>query len=253
MSSGEAGDEAMNKKRGWIGLIILLLLWQLAHGIIDPRLIPAPISTLKKLAQLLLSGELIMHSAMSLYRLFFAVLLALTAGIIVGLLMGMHKRLDEILAPLIYILYPVPKVALLPILFVLFGLGDVSKIILLWLILFFQIVLSVYDSVKNMSQEIFLSAKTLGLTRQELYIHIVLPAIFPNVLSALKTSIGIGIAVLFFAETYATQQGLGYFIMNNWSLLNYEAMYSGIIVLGAIGYFLFSCIDVIKYTLVKWV
>jgi len=243
----------MNKKRGWIGLLILLVFWQLAHWIIDPRLIPSPMSTLSKLGQLLLSGELVMHSAVSLYRLFFAVLLALIVGVSVGLLMGMHKRIDEILAPVVYILYPVPKVALLPILFVLFGLGDLSKIILLWLILFFQLVLSVYDSVKNMSQDIFLSAKTLGLTRRELYIHIVLPAILPNVLSALKTSIGIGIAVLFFAETYATQKGLGYFIMNNWSLLNYEAMYSGIIVLGAIGYILFSCIDYIKYTLVKWV
>jgi NitT/TauT family transport system permease protein len=200
----------------------------------------------------MLTGELLIHSLYSLFRLFFAVLLALLTGVSVGIGMGMSRRIESILAPLVYVLFPVPKAALLPILFVLFGLGDGSKIMLVWLILFFQVVLSVFDAVKNISEDVFLSAKTLRLTKPQIYRHIVFPAILPNVLSALRTSVGIGIAVLFFAETYATQKGLGYFIMNNWSMLNYKEMYSGIVLMGAIGYCIFSWIDWLKLRLVKW-
>lgn len=242
----------MTKKRLWIGLIIVMVIWQCLHWFVDPRLVPAPFETIKTLIRLLLTGELFIHSIYSLYRLSVAVILALSIGLITGVFMGLNTHVEKVMAPLVYILFPVPKAALLPIIFVLFGLGDTSKIILIWLILYFQVVLSVYDSVQNIPKDIFVSAKTLKLTKSQLYKHIVLPAIFPEVLSALRTSVGIGIAVLFFAETYATNKGLGYFIMNNWSLLNYEEMYSGIILLGAIGYIIFSIIDDLKFKLVKW-
>jgi len=243
----------MNKKHLGLGLLFMFVVWQLLHLFVDPRLIPAPVATLITLGRLLFSGELLLHSLYSLYRLFFAVLFALVLGLLTGIAMGMNKSLEKILAPIVYILFPVPKAALLPIIFVLFGLGDVSKIILIWLILFFQIVLSVYDSVINIGEDVFVSARTLRLSKSQLYKHIVLPAIFPNALSALRTSVGIGIAVLFFAETYATDKGLGYFIMNHWSLLDYEEMYSGILLLGAIGYIVFSVIDYIRFKVVKWI
>jgi len=242
----------MTKKRLWIGLIIVLLIWQLFNWFLDPRLIPSPYHTIKVFGSLLLSGELFIHTIFSLYRLLLAVVMALIIGLATGIVMGLNKSFEKVMAPLVYILFPVPKAALLPIIFVIFGLGDTSKIILIWLILYFQIVLAVYDAVKNISPDVFLSARTLKLSKKELYKHIVLPAILPEVLSALRTSVGIGIAVLFFAETYATNKGLGYFIMNHWSLLNYEEMYSGILVLGGIGYVIFSGIDYVKYKFVKW-
>lgn len=242
----------MKKKRLWIGMLIVLFLWQILHFLVDPRLIPSPVSTLVTLGRLLFSGELLIHCIFSLYRLFIAVFFALVTGVLIGVSMGMNKRLEEVFAPLVYVLFPVPKAALLPVLFVLFGLGDSSKIILIWLILFFQVVLSVYDAVTSISEDIFMSSRTLRLSKRQVYIHVVLPAILPHVLSALRTSVGIGIAVLFFAETYATNKGLGYYIMNNWSLLNYEAMYSGIIVMGGMGYIIFSLIDKIRSKLVKW-
>lgn len=242
----------MTKKRLWLGFLIVLLIWQSIHWLVDPRLIPAPLDTLITLAGLLVSGELLIHGIYSLYRLILAVVLALLAGVATGLVMGMNKALEKVMAPVVYILFPVPKAALLPIIFVLFGLGDLSKIILIWLILYFQVVLSVFDSVKSISEDVFLSARTLRLTKFQLYKHIVLPAVLPHILSALRTSVGIGIAVLFFAETYATNKGLGYFIMNHWSLLNYEEMYSGILLLGGMGYVIFRLIDYIRYKLVKW-
>ena len=242
----------MKKNHLWIGFLLVLAIWYIMHLFIDARLVPDPVDTMLKMAQLIVSGELLIHILSSLLRLLAAVSAALLLGTMTGVLMGLNKLTEKIMAPFMYVMFPVPKAALLPILFILFGLGDLSKIILIWLILFFQIGLSVYDAVKSIGDDIFLSAKTLRLNRFQLFRHVVLPAIMPSLLSSLKTSVGIGIAVLFFAETYATDQGLGYFIMNHWSLLNYEEMYSGILLLGAIGYFIFRCIDYLRFRLVKW-
>jgi len=242
----------MKKNHLWIGLLLVLVIWYIMRFFIDDRLVPDPVDTLQKLVQLIMSGELLVHILFSLMRLLAAVSAALFFGTITGVLMGLNKTMEKIMAPFMYVMFPVPKAALLPILFILFGLGDLSKIILIWLILFFQIGLAVYDAVKSIGDDIFLSAKTLKLSRFQLFRHVVMPAIMPSLLSSLRTSVGIGIAVLFFAETYATDKGLGYFIMNHWSLLNYEEMYSGILLLGAIGYFIFRCIDYMRFRLVKW-
>jgi len=167
--------------------------------------------------------------------------------------MGLNKFCEKLLVPFMYVLFPIPKAALLPILFVLFGLGDSSKITLIWLILYFQIVIAVYDAVISIDAEVFTAAKTLSLSKRQLCRHAIFPVILPNILSALRTSVGIGIAVLFFAETYATDKGLGYFIMNHWSMLNYQEMYAGIFFLSIIGYIIFRGVDLMRVKLVKWI
>ena len=236
-----------------IGFLILLLIWLLMHYGLDSRLVPGPFATIRRLGELTLSGELLLHSVFSLYRLITAVGASLVLGVMTGIALGMNESLEKLFAPFIYVMFPVPKAALMPIIFVLFGLGDLSKIILIWLILYFQVALAVYDATKNISESVFMSAATLRLSKGQLYRHVILPAILPHVLSALRVSVGIGIAVLFFAETYATNRGLGYFIMHHWSLLNYEEMYSGILLLGGMGYVIFRLIDLLRGKLVKWV
>lgn len=242
----------MKKQRIWVGFLLVFILWYAGHYLVDARLIPNPIGTVIKMVQLILSGELIRHSLYSLYRLLVAIGLSLILGTATGIFIGMNKKAEAVLAPFIYVMFPVPKAALLPILFVLFGLGDLTKIILILLILYFQVALSVYDGVKDIPSGVFLSARTLNLTGTGLYRHVVIPAVLPSIFTALRISVGIGIAVLFFAETYATNYGLGYFIMNEWSLLNYEAMYGGILFLGAIGYGIFRAIDLLRMKVIHW-
>ncbi len=242
----------MKRQRLWMGFLLLLIIWYGMHLFVDRRIIPNPVTTLITLGQLLISGELLVHTVYSLYRLLVAIGAALLVAALSGVLIGMNDKLETLFAPFIYVMFPVPKAALLPIIFVLFGLGDLSKIVLIYLILYFQITLAVYDAVNGIQAEVFLSARTLQLKGVQLYKHVVLPAILPSVFTALRVSVGIGIAVLFFAETYATSEGLGYFIMYHWSLLNYEEMYSGIILLGALGYVIFRLIDTLRDKTVKW-
>lgn len=242
----------MKKQHLWRGFLLVLILWLMLHYLVNPRIIPNPFMTVITMLKYMATGELLMHSFFSLYRLIVAVALALVLGVLLGVMMGMSEGVERLMAPFVYVLFPVPKAALLPIIFVFFGLGDMSKIILIYLILFFQITIAVYDATKGISKDVFLSARTLSLSNRQLYRHIIFPAILPNVLSALRVSVGIGIAVLFFAETYATSKGLGYFIMYHWSILNYEAMYSGILLLGCLGYVIFRGIDMLKARLVHW-
>lgn len=242
----------MKRHRLWSGFLILLILWYAGHWFIDDRLIPDPIRTFQTLAVMMVSGELLIHFLFSLYRLLAAVGLSLVLGTASGIAIGMNIRVERVFAPFIYVMFPVPKAALLPVLFLLFGLGDLTKILLMLLILYFQVTLSVYDGVKQIPDSIFLSAKTLRLEGASLYRHVIMPAVLPHIFTALRISLGIGIAVLFFAETYATKYGLGYFIMNHWSLLNYEAMYGGILFLGAMGYGFFRAIDLLRNKFVHW-
>jgi len=242
----------MKKMNPWIGILLVFLLWELLHCFVNPLLVPDPVNTVITLGRLLLFDDLLVHALFSLYRLSLAIVMAMVLGIITGIIMGMNHVLEKLLVPFMYVIFPVPKAALLPIIFVLFGLGDLSKMILIWMILYFQIGLAVYDAVISIDEDMYISAKTLSLTRVQLYRHVVFPAILPSILSTLRTSVGIGIAILFFAETYATDKGLGYFIMNHWSLLNYSEMYSGILLLGIIGYVIFRWVDLLRYKFVNW-
>lgn len=234
------------------GFIVILLIWLMGHWWIDSRFIPNPFEILAHTVILLLQFDFWQHIVVSGLRLFASIGLALVIGVAVGVTVARNNMLDSILSPVLYIMFPVPKAAFLPVIFVLFGLSDISKIILIFLILFFQMAMATYDAVKSIPKSLYTAAKSLGLRKGHMYRHLIVPAILPNLFSALRISIGIGVAVLFFVETYATNYGLGYYIMNHWSLLDYKNMYSGILVLSFMGYSTFRVIDVLERQIVRW-
>ncbi|WP_432664715.1 ABC transporter permease [Wukongibacter baidiensis] len=234
------------------GSISVIGGWYLLHWFIDPIIIPSPYESILNTIDLILYDDLLKHALYSLYRLLSAVGLALLIGVIVGIVLGVNNKADQIISPSIYILFPIPKAAFLPILFALFGLGDQSKIFLIFIILIFQVIVTIRGAVKNLSKDLFLSAKSLGLSTIEIYRHIILPGISPSILTSLRLNVGIGIAVLFFSETYATKYGIGYYIMDKWSLIEYVDMYSGIVVLSLIGYLLFRITDFAEKSLCGW-
>ena len=234
------------------GSVSIGLLWLVFYLLGDKRLIPNPASTVVTTFRLLLTGELLGHLMFSGIRLLVAIAIALIIGVSLGMAMGLSVRIRNILEPMVYFLFPVPKAAFLPLIFVFFGIGDLSKIILIALILVFQMIVSVYDATKSLDQNYFLVAKSLHLSKPLLYRKVIFPGILSSVFSALKISVGIGIAVLFFAETYATDKGLGYFIMNAWFVLDYERMISGIIMMGFLGYLLFSLIEIAMKKWLPW-
>ncbi len=237
-------------KRYFLGIISLLILWQCLSLLINHPALPHPWRVLVLLSHYW--SELLVHFIRSGYRILLGIGLALGVGIPLGISLGYWQKFDEFLSPLIYQIYPIPKSAFLPLILLLLGLGDLAKVFLISFILVFQIIVVTRDGVKDLPVEYFYSIRSLGAGHRQILYHVVIPAVLPQLLTALRLSIGTAIAVLFFAETFVTRQGLGYYILDAWTMLDYEKMFVGIVGLSILGLVFFALVDLVEKMLVRW-
>lgn len=233
------------------GSCIILFIWYVLHIIVKSNIIPGPYETMITFGKLM-TRDLSLHIVVSIFRITVAMVISLGIGVPLGLWMGFSERADAILSPIAYILYPIPKVAFLPLFMILFGLGNSSKIILIVVVVVFQIILTVRDGVKEIPLELHYSVKTLGLSRWQMYKNLVFPAVLPKIISAMRVSVGVSIATLFFSENYATTYGIGYFIMNCWIMVDYVQMFAGIMAMSIMGILIFEVIDLMERKLCPW-
>ncbi|ERI91408.1 ABC transporter, permease protein [Clostridiales bacterium oral taxon 876 str. F0540] len=233
------------------GFITFNILWYLFAVLLHTKVLPKPAAVYLHMSNFY-DDKLYIHVLISLYRVGAGLGISLILGITAGILMAYSKTWNKILNPLVYFTYPIPKTAMLPIVMLLFGLGDTSKIIILVLILVFQIIVAVRDSVLNISQETYNHIRSLGASRLQIFRHITIPAILPELLTTLRLSIGTALSILFFSEAYGTQFGIGYYILDAWSSIDYIRMYEGIIILSLLGFILFVLIDLLEETICKW-
>lgn len=218
--------------------------------IVSKVFLPSPIETMSFLFTHM--PVIMLHLLTSFIRIFIAIFFTVIIGGSVGILTAQNAKIDNVLSPLLYTLYPVPKIAFLPLLMLFFGVGDIPKILLVSLILFFQIAITIRDSVKSIHPSYFLAINSLGASKSQMHRHVILPAILPNLFTSLRISVGTSISVLFFAENFATQYGIGFYIMDNWMKLDYIAMFSGIVAISLMGSFLFGILDFMEKTICKW-
>ena len=176
----------------------------------------------------------------------------LVTAVPAGVAIGRSRRLDRVLSPVLYVLYPVPKIALLPILMLLFGLGDSSKVVIVFLVLFFQVLVAVRDAAREVPRPFLLSLRSLGGTRRHAIRYVFAPALVPALLSSLRVGTGTALAVLFFSETFGTSVGLGWFVMESWMRMSYVDMFAGILCLGLVGLAAFLVIDALHRRLCRW-
>jgi ABC-type nitrate/sulfonate/bicarbonate transport system permease component len=186
-------------------------------------------------------------------RVLASIILAVALAAPAGIILGQSKRLNRFISPAIYMIYPVPKVVLVPVILLLFGIGDFPKILIIFLILFFQILVLVRDSAASIENRTLLSVRSLGAGRRALFRYVYYPASLSAILTALRQSIGTAVAVLYIAELFATQQGLGYYIyFNGNTLFNYPAMYAGVVAMSLLGLGLYFSVDKLEHRLCPW-
>jgi NitT/TauT family transport system permease protein len=226
-------------------------LWLLAAYILKLPIVPSPITVYQNLIENFV-GVLGVHVLYSLMRIFLGTAISLFLGTAIGFLMGYFKRVDKLLSPLVYFTYPVPKLALLPIVMLLFGLGEISKVIMIVIIIIFQIIITTRDAVKAIPKEMYYSLESLGASRFQIFNEIVAPATLAEVITSTRLALGTAVSILFFTETFGTEFGMGYYIMDSWMRVSYVEMYSGIVVLGLMGFCIFILIDVAEYYLCNW-
>lgn len=235
-------------------VISLLIIWELSSALLKKPILPGPFIVSLSLVNEIISGKLGVHFLVSLWRVLAGMGLAIITASPLGLLLGQSKKLDQILSPAVYVLYPIPKVVFVPIIMLLFGIGDLAKIIIIFIILFFQILVLVRDQAASIRHELVNSVRSLGAGRRALLRFVYFPATLPAILTSLRQSVGTAVAVLYIAELFATQKGLGYYIYFQGStLFNYPAMYAGVIAMSILGLGMYFGIDWLEKKLCKWI
>lgn len=225
----------------FLGILSYLAVWILLYVLSNNHAIPSPIVTGIKMWDI---KELLgLHIIASSLRIFIALLLAVLVGLPIGILLSMFPKSDRLLSPLLYFLYPLPKVAFLPIFMLFWGLGNFSKILLLFSIIVLQVIILVRDGAKTIPENYQRIMTNFQASIWQQIRYLILPAIFPNILASLRVSIGIALASLFFAENYATDYGLGYLILSAWTKMDYPEMFAGIFCIALLGFILFRVID----------
>ncbi len=233
------------------GMVFLLLLWQVAASLVQLPIIPEPWLVFMRLGEIF-ADKIAVHAVYSLWRILAGILLAVAVGYPLGVIMGYFIRADRYLAPLVYLTYPIPKIALLPILMLLAGIGELSKIIMIFLIVVFQIVVALRDGIRAIPTETYYPLYSLGASFRQVFCYILVPATLPNFITAIRVAMATAVSVLFFTETFGTQYGMGYFIMDAWLRVNYLEMYTGIVTLSMLGLLLFGLLDLIEGKLCRW-
>ena len=232
-------------------IIGILFAWEIFSIAIDLPIVPEPIDVFLTLGKIF-ADEISIHAIHSIGRILAGLTIAIAIGFPIGVLLGRNSKLDRIFAPTIYLTYPIPKIALLPVSMLLLGIGESSKIFLITLIIVFQILISVRDSTKKIPTEYFEPLISLGADRLEIFRSIIFPAVLPEFLTSIRISLATAISVLFFTETFGTEFGMGFYIFDAWQRIDYLEMYSGIVVLSLMGLAMFVLIDLIEKILVKW-
>lgn len=262
MKPGEKGElrdlRGLRDPRGTGGLVpplagfaALLLLWELASLALDMKALPAPPAVFRALPSGLARG-LAGHAAASLVRVLAGLGISLAIALAIGIPMGYSRRVDRFTRPLLYCAYPVPKLALLPVVILLLGVGEAAKVTVVVLILVFPLLVATRDAVRAVPEEEYALFTTLRATFPQTLRHVILPASLPALFSALRVSVGIAFSALFFTETFGTDKGLGLYIMDAWMRLDYPHMYLGILVLALSGVLLFTAVDVLARRTAPW-
>ena len=233
------------------GIFLCLVLWAVTAQILQMPVIPSPEQVLLRLMQKF-PDTIAVHAGYSLLRIVLGLVVAVAVGYPVGVLMGYFPRVNRLLAPILYLTYPVPKIALLPVVMLLFGVGETSKMLLVFLIIVFQVVVAVRDAVAAIPPETYAPLRVLGATFAQIVRHIIVPASLPKFITAVRVAMATAISVLFFTETFGTQYGIGYYIMDAWLRVNYLDMYAGITVLSTMGLVLFILLDWAERRLCAW-
>lgn len=245
----------MLSKEKWQGslysFLFVIAVWYALALIIQRPIVPSPLAVFETIVRIYAS-KIHVHVLYSLMRILEGIAISIALGVPLGFLMGYFNKIDKLLSPLVYFTYPVPKIALLPVVMLLFGLGEASKLIMIILIIIFQIIITSRDAVKAIPAETFRSLQSLGASRVQMFTEIIIPASLSDVLTSTRLALGTAVSILFFTETFGTEYGMGYFIMDSWMRVNYLDMYSGIVVLSFMGFIIFTVIDALEHFICSW-
>ena len=222
---------------GFIAFLLLLIIWEVVSRVSgwSEDVFPHPMTVVSSLVELTVNGTLLRHTIASLYRVTAGFYMAILLGIPLGITLGRIESVRFLINPVIQFLRPISPLAWIPLAMLWFGIGDPPAIFLIFLSSFFPLVVATTIAVGNINNTYFQVAANFNFSRWETISKLVLPAIMPDVVTALRITITIAWLVVVAAEMIAVQSGLGYLILDSRNALRMDYVMDGMIVIGAIG------------------
>ena len=236
----------------------LILIWHIATHLqwVKPLFLPSPVAVVQRFWEVATEGfanaTLLEHTGWSMMRVFSAFFLAFLTAVPIGILMGVNRIVRGLFDPIIEFYRPLPPLAYLPLVIIWLGIGEVSKVVLIYLAIFAPMALSARAGVKSVAIEQIHAAYSMGATRWQVIRHIILINALPEILTGMRIGIGFGWTTLVAAEMVAAQAGLGFMVLNAAEFLVTDVVIMGIIVIGIIAYLFDLFMRYLERKLVPW-
>ena len=251
-----AGMSASNRDRliNVASPLALLALWEIATrtGLLDARFFPAPSQIFDTLVKLIENGALWKNTWASLQRLFWGTLLGGIPALLLGIAMGLYRPLRAIVDPLVSATYPVPKSAIMPLILLIFGLGESSKIVMVAIGVFYPVLINAVAGVREINRVYLDVGSNFGAGRWQVFRTIALPGALPLIMSGVKLGIGMGLILIAIAEMIGAKSGLGYMIWNAWEVLSVEQMYVGLLTIAVLGFLFTLLLNELERWIIPW-
>lgn len=249
-------DERVNNLSltSFITPLLLLLVWQAldATHVIDHRFFPSPIHILTDLIHLIRDGRLEHDLFLTLTRMLLGYLLGALTGAILGLVLGLSLLLRRALYPLLAALYPIPVIAIFPLVMLVFGLGNLSKIITVAVSVFFLVLFNTMTGVLTIPRIYKEVGRSFQINRIRFIWKIALPGALPNLFTGLRLGIGVALIVIIAVEFVAANHGLGHLIWQSWQTFAVGKMFAGLLVTALLGFLFTTLVDWLEKKLVPW-
>jgi ABC-type nitrate/sulfonate/bicarbonate transport system permease component len=250
------GGFVVRRRRGmgWVVLVIVAAIWQGASstGLVNPIFLPSPIDIGDALYKLTMSGQLFIHLAASLKRLIAGFAIGATAGIAMGFCFGLVSLARACGMPVVAALFPIPKIALLPLFILWFGIGEPSKIATIAFGSFFPMTIATMSGVDAVDRTLIRMAQSFGVSTFDIVLRVVWPAALPAILSGLRIASAIAIVLIVAAEMIGASEGLGAFVLTAGNLMQSDQLLAGVVVLSALGLCVAALIGFAERKLLGW-
>jgi len=234
--------------------VALLVLWQILSWlkVLDARFIPSPLTIFEGGIALIRTGELWTHLGASLWRLAGGFLLGTIPGIALGLVMGLSRYVRAALDPIVAATFPIPKIAILPLIMLYLGIGEASKIAIIAIAVVYLVLINTMVGVLTIDRVYFDVAKSYNAPWRKLFTRVIIPGAAPMIFAGLRLSLGVSLIVIVSAEFVAAKAGIGYLIWSSWETLVIENMFVGIIVITVLGVVFTFLLNELERVLMPW-
>ena len=232
----------------------VLILWELLGrlGLLGPLFFPVPSRIAATFLSMLADGEIQANLSVTLVRVFAGFCIGIVPGILIGLAMGASEKVRLILDPIVAAIYPIPKLAIFPLLMIIFGIGESSKIAAIAIGCFFLVLINAMAGVRNISRVYFEVARNYGAGTRQLFTHIILPASLPLIFTGIRLALGTSLIVVVGVEFVSANYGIGAMIWNAWETFEIEKLYVGILLCAALGILFTAILRQAELRLTPW-